>query len=254
MKAQFKYTFINGLYMRGITFMVIFTMNAVFILLGSLGLLPFAANVVAVSLGGIAIAVMFAANLVGDISIGRRMYHTPDAYLNILAPIPRWKILFTGVTTMAAMDIITMAIVIFQEVWLSLILAGTAGIREIIFWAIRENPAEAVYVLWGILILIAGYLLVLMVIMFCVTVKKSIFYKIPASGLLTFLLACGCVYILSLMQLVFIPFGSVQRYGIFIIIEMTGTAFLPVAFSMILLGAAALFLITSKLMERKINL
>lgn len=254
MKAQFKYAILNGLQMRGITFIIIFTLNTVFILLGSLGLLPVAAKITAVSLGGVAIAVMFAANLVGDISIARRMYHTPDSYLNMLTPVPRWKILLTSVTTMAAMDIITMVIVIIQEVWMSFILAGTEGIWRLIVLAMREYPTEASYVFWGFLFIIAGYLLVLMIIMFCVTAKKSILFKVPASGFLTFLLACGCIYILSLLQIVLAPFGSIQRQGIFIIINLSGTAFLPVPFVLMLFGTIVLFFITSKLMERRINL
>ena len=254
MKALFKHAFLNGLYIRGIVFAVIFTMNTIFILLSSFGFLPFAAHVTAVSLGGVAIAIMLALNIIGDISIASRMYHSPDAYVNMLTPIPRWKILFTSVITMTGMDIITMATVIYQEVWLSLSLAGNQRIISAFVWAIRNNPSDMLIIIWGILLLIAGYLLVLMIIFFCVTAKKSIFYKIPASGLLTFLLACGLLYILSLPQAVFIPFGTIERFSIFFVINLSGTAVIPIAFFILLLEAAVLFYITSKLMERRINL
>jgi len=254
MKALFKYAFLNGLYVRGIVFAVIFTMNTIFMLLGVFGLLPFAANVTAVSLGGVAIALMFAVNIIGDVSIARRMYHSPDAYVGMLAPIPRWKMLFTSVITMTIMDVVTMATVIYQEVWLSFKLAGTQRIMSNFIQAIQDNPSEMLFIIWSILMIIAGYLLLLMIIFFCVTVEKSIFYKMKASGLLTFLSACGLLYILSLPQAVFIPFGTIERFSIFFLINLSGTAVLPIAFFILLLEAAVLFYITSKLMERRINL
>ena len=67
MKAHFKYAFRTGLAARGIVFAVIFAMNLVFIILGALGRLPYAAEVTAVSLGGTAIAVMLVFNIIGDI-------------------------------------------------------------------------------------------------------------------------------------------------------------------------------------------
>jgi hypothetical protein len=70
MKAQFKYAFITGLPFRGAAFAFIFVMDAVFIALGSLGLLPFAAKVTAVSLGGVAIAAMMVFDII--IYSGRR--------------------------------------------------------------------------------------------------------------------------------------------------------------------------------------
>jgi len=58
MKVQFKYAIRAGLYARGPVFAVIFIMELIFIVLGSLGILPLAAQITAVSLGGTAIAVM----------------------------------------------------------------------------------------------------------------------------------------------------------------------------------------------------
>ena len=112
MKAQFKYVLRTGLLLRGGVFAIIFVMDLVFITLGSLGLLPFAAQITAVSLGGLAIAAMMAANIVCDVSIAGCMFSTPEAYMYALAPSPRWKLLLSSVIVMAAMDIITMAIVI----------------------------------------------------------------------------------------------------------------------------------------------
>ena len=252
MKAQFKYTFITGLSFRGAAFAFIFVMDVVFIILGSLGLLPFAGMVTAVSLGGVAISVMLVFDIIGDIAIIRRMFVAPEAYLYALTPAPRREILLASVIATAILDIVTMAVVITAEVWMSLILAGEEVWRNV--WNfVGTNSSEFLYGLWLVPLLVAGYLLIMMVILFCQTVKKSILFKIPASGLLAFLLACACFYVVSLLQLILLPFGTVERYGLLIILNLGRNA-LPFYALLTLLEAAALFVITSKLMERKINL
>jgi len=256
MKAQFKYAFFAGLHVRGITFAVIFAMNVIFITLGSLGLLPFAVHIMAVSLGGIAIAVMFAANIGSDVALANWMFSPPKAYLHALTPAPRWKTLLAGIATMTVMDFVTMAIAIASLVWLTLILAsGNAGHVSIEGNWVLETNYPFISVSRGILfvlLMIASYLLILMIIMFCVTMKKSLFYKLPASGFLTFLLACLCFYVAGLLQLALIPFSEVQRNGIFIVITLGETA-MPMLILLTFLKAGALFFLTSKLMER-INL
>jgi hypothetical protein len=253
MKAQFKYAFRTGLAFRGEAFAVIFAMDAVFIALGSLGLLPFAAQVTAVSLGGVAIAAMLVFDIIGDVAIMRRMFSVPEAYLYALTPVPRRKIILASVITAAILDIVTMAVVITAERWLAFILAGKETSRAV--WdAMSTQSQDYLYTFfWFTLLLIAGYLFLMMVILFCITVKKSILYRIPASGLLTFFLACACFYVTSLLQLVLIPFGAVDRYGLLIILNIGWNA-LPFYALLLLLEAIGLFLMTSKLMERKINL
>ena len=253
MKAQFKYAFITGLYIRGQVFAVIFIMNAVFIILGALGLLPLAAHITAVSLGGVAIAVMLAADIIADVFIARRMFSAPEAYLHALTPVPRRRTLLASVITMAVLDIVTMAVVITQEVWLSFNLAGDS-IKQLVWDFINSERAQLVYALWCILLLIAFYFLLMMVIMFCVTMKKSVFFKMPVPGLLAFLTACGCFYVASLLQLILAPFGDVQRYWLLIIITLNNGTAIPLLILLTLLETAALFILTSKLMERKINL
>ena len=252
MKAQFKYAFLSGLYFRGPVFAVVFVMNTVFITLGSLGLLPFAAHITAVSLGGVAIAVMMAANIIGDIAIARSMFSAPKAYLYALTPTPRWKNLLAGILAMAAMDFVTMVFAITTQVWLAL---NLAMVRNVVTNFIRNQMSVEylMYITWGALMLVAGYFLIITLIMFCVTAKKSIFYKMPASGLMAFLMTCVCVYVINLLLLVLAPFGAVQRYGIFIIISI-GRAALPVYAMLIFLISAGLFVLTSKLMEKRMNI
>ena len=256
MKAHFKYIFRSSLSTRGGVFIVIFLMYLVFITLGSLGVLPLAAQITAVSLGGVAIAVMSVVNIVDDVAIIRRMFSAPGAYLLALTPAPRRKTLLASVIAMMMMDIITMAIVISGEVWLAMMLAGevSGNALRIAFDVIRNLDIPVLlYTLFGAFMLVAGYLLIMMTILFCITVKKSILYKKPASGLLTFLLACGCIYIFSLLGLLMAPFGTVNTYGMFINITL-GSEVMPIYALLLLLEVAGLFIITSKLMERKMNI
>ena len=253
MKAQFKYAFLAGLFFRGPVFIVIFILNTVFIILGSAGLLPFAAHVTAVSLGGIALAVMLTACIIGDIAIGRRMFLMPEAYLHALTPVPRRKTLFASIITMAVMDLISIAFVVFTQVWLSLNLAGIS-IWNLIREASGGNPDMVTYIIMLCLLMVSFYILTLNVIMFSVTVKKSFFFKIPASGLLAFLSACGCFYAAGLLQLLIAPFSEVSRYLFMIIITPVSAIAIPLLIALTLLEAAGLFILTSKLMERKINL
>jgi hypothetical protein len=252
MKAQFKYAFMTGINIRGIIFAVIFAMMAIFIILGLLGGMPVPAHITAVSLGGVAIAVMFAANIYSDVSIIKRMFAVPEAYLHLLTPVPRRKILLASVITMLVMDFITMAVVITGQVWLSFNLTGFKW--NAILSAARTNPYDLLLAAWGILEFIAGYLLLMMIILLGVTAKKSIFFKLPASGLLAFLLACACVYAFSLLQLILAPFGTVLRNGLLIIVNINNAAGLLVISLLTVLEAAGLFFATSKLMERRMNI
>jgi len=253
MKAQFKYAFLAGLYLRGPVFAVIFLMNTVFTLLGFAGALPFAAQVTAVSLGGIGIAVMLAGCIIGDIHIGKRLFASPESYLHALTPVPRWKTLFASIVTMTALDIFTMAFAIFTQVCMSLNLAGGNVWREISGY-FSENPDMTAFIIAGAMLLFALYLLSLTIIMFTITMKNSVFFKIPASGLLAFLTACGCFYIASLLQLLIAPFSYVERYLFMIMITPVSGAAIPFLITLTLLEAAGLFVLTSKLLERKINL
>ena len=254
MKALCKYAFLDGLYVRGPVFVIIFIMNTVFILLGSLGLLPYAAHITAVSLGGIAIAVMITANIIGDVSIISRIFTAPAAYLYALTPMLRWKVLLAGSIAMAVMDLITMTFVICSQVLLSFNMIGFNDIWGIIIMAFSQNFVTISHILLGILLLIAAYLLIVQLVLFCVTVKKSILYKVPASGLLVFLAALVCIYGISLLQLSLLPFASVNRYRIFFILTLSSHAALIAYVLLTLLEAVGFFILTSKLFEKKVNI
>ena len=116
------------------------------------------------------------------------------------------------------------------------------------------GASEALYGFLLLLLFIACYLFFLMVILFSVTAKKSILYKKPASSLLALLLGIACIYVGNLLWFVLVPFGSVSAYGAFITITVSSQAGLVIAVLLTLVETAGLFALTSKLMERKMNI
>lgn len=254
MKAQFKYTLLAGLHIRGIVFLVIFLMNLAFIILGAFGVLPLAANVTAVVFAWVGMYVMFIANVVSDIGIIRRLFSAPNAYLSALTPLNRGKTLLASVIAITIMDVVSMAVAISGATWLSLRLVGNffdifGFIRNV---AIMEF-SYTVFSLGSVLLLISGYLLVLMFIIACVAVRKSLFYQKRAGKLLTVAVAIGAMYVISISPLLLVPFGTVHyNWGFFHISFGVSGMFAYGVLSLV--QAFVLFIIASKLMERKLNI
>ena len=252
MKAQFKYSFLTGLHVRLPVFAVITVMMLVFGVLGSLGLLPEAALITAVSLGGVSIAVMMAFNIQSDVVIARRMFRAPDAYLYALTPARRGHTLFSSLITMLVLDIVTFAVIVTGEIWLSLNLAGNS-LGQAFLGGISGAWSELLPWLWWIPYAIFVDLLIVQVVVFSAVAGKSILYKKPASGFLSFLLACGCFYLWSLLNLILAPFGSLERFGVFFTVNLNGAGVIPLIL-LTALEATGLFVLTAKLLERKINI
>ena len=252
MKAQFKHALYAGGFTRLAIFMVIFVMNFVFILLGAVGLLPLAAQITAVSLSGVGISVMAVTNLIGDISIIRYRFASPRAYLYALTPVPRWKTLLASIVTIVVTDVVTMAASIFGVVMLALNLAGNY-VGDLFWNIISINPYKIMAGFWFCALAVAGYLLMLMVIIFCITLNKSLFYQKRGGGMLTALVAIGMLFAINISQIVLAPFGAVSRWGMHFTIYL-GRFGIAMYALLLLAEAAALFVITSKLMERKLNI
>jgi len=253
MKAQFKYAFRSGLSVRGPVFAVILAAELLVILLGSMGWLPLSVMIAAVTLGGIAIAVMLAVNIYSDVLIFNRIFSAPEAYLHALTPAPRREVLLASVVAAGVLDISTMAVVILGQVWLAILLASS-NVWSIIMKAILWDSSAVVHGLLIMASLLATYLLILMIILFCLTMKKSVFYQKRGGWLLTALLAVGIVYLATLTSLFLIPFGTVYFFGKVFILVTVGDLGMAFYVLLKLLEAVALFVVTSKLMERSMNI
>ena len=254
MKAQFKYAFLSGLHIRGIVFAVILIINLFFVLLGLLGLLPVPAMIAGVALSGVGISVMTITNIISDIGIIRRLFAAPGAYLHALTPTHRGKTLLASVAAIAVMDVVSMTVVTTGVTWQGLMLAG----RYVDIWRFIQNfhmfDGSYIAFMSGVfLTTIAGYLLVLMFITACITVKRSIFYQKSTGVLLTALCAIGVLYVFSLSNFLLVPFGYVSRDFWFFTINIDGPG--TIAYGILtLIQAFALYLVSAKLMERKLNI
>jgi len=238
---------------RLITFAIIFIVNIVFIVLGSLGLLPLAAQITAVSLSGTAIGVIAIFNIISDISIIRSMFSAPGAVFYALTPVSRGKTLAVNVITMLLTDFVTMATSIGSVVILAVNLGS--NYTNINFWeSIRYyGGLNVTFALLSLALAIVSYLLFMMVIIFCIAVRKSIFYNKRAGGFLAVITGAIVFYIASLTPLLVAPFGNINWF--FGIITVTvGNLGMGLYTLLQFTLASILFVITSKIMERKLNI
>jgi len=252
MKVQFKYI-IRSEIMRLIVFAVILAVNLSFIILGTLGVLPLAARIVAVSLSGTAIGAMVVFNIIGDISIINRMYNAPGAVLYALTPTPRKNMLLASVISMFVMDIVTLAVSILGVIFLALGLGGYySGLSIAEMIQIGEFPALRLGLIGGANFM-AFYLYVITLILFCKAVRRSVLYNKPAGGFLAFLLAVGIIYVTNISAFLIAPFGTVSRFFAFFTIDV-GYLGMGMHALLIFIISAVLFLLTTRLIERKINI
>jgi len=247
------YAFRAGASPRLIVFAVILVMNLAFIVPGLFGILPTAALITAVSLSGTAIAVMAVFNIIGDVSIGNTMFSTTSAPFYALTPAPRRNTLLASVIAMFVMDFVTMVFSIASVVFLSINLGNQ--FMDYNIWETMSGGfgLDAQNILVPLVLFIAYYLFFLMLIMFCKTFRKSVLYNKHAGGFLAFLIAVGIFYLSTTSALLLAPFGSVTRLYVFFTVNV-GFLGMGLYALLHLIFAAVMFYLTSRLMERKMNI
>ena len=182
------------------------------------------------------------------------MYTAPGAYIYALTPSQRRNTLLSSVIAIMVMDIVTMAVTITSVVLLSFNLAGD-NTGTIVWDSMRTSMPEILLnVLTVTALLIAFYLFVTMVILFCIIMRKSVFYNKPAGGLLVALLPVAICVIMNFSHWLIAPFGSVTRdSGLFFTITVGYAGMIAYAV-LLFIFAAILFIFSSKLLERRINI
>ena len=252
-KSLFSYAFRAGMSPRLYAFAVILVMNLAFIIPGLFGVLPGPALITGVSLSGTAIAVMAVFNIIGDISISSSLFSASNAPFYALTPAPRKNTLLACVLAMLITDFVTMAISIAGVITLSINLGGFYSGDNI--WALvyRNAASYATNALLPVALLIAAYLFIMMLIIFCRAFRNSHLYNKRAGGFLAFLLAVGIYYLSTVSVLLLAPFGTVTRVlGWFqVTVGHLGTGMYAL---LLLIFAAVMFILTSSIMERKMNI
>ena len=261
MKAQFKYAFRAGISPRLIVFAILVVVNLAFILPGMLGIFPLAAQIVGVALSGCAIAVMLVFNVIGDIKIIGHTF-SPGAAFFALAPVHRGKTLAANVLSMMIMDLVTMAVLIFGTVILSINL-GSHYVGDSL-WSITTHYYGAGWnvphlaevgrdIILYLAIGIAAYLSIVMTVLFSIAMRKSVLYNVPAGGFLALLITVAIVYITNLLNFLLVPFGHISRFFFTFTIQLGFLGSWMYAL-LLLIVAAVLFILTSRILERKLNI
>jgi len=234
-------------------FAVVLVMNLAFIIPGLLGILPGAALITAVALSGTAIGVMAVFNIIGDVSIGNIIFSTSGAPFYALTPAPRRNTLLASVIAMFVMDFITMAISIAGVVILSINLGSFYSGLSLSQMMQDSGVIGLSNVLIPFMVGVAFYLFVIMLIMFCRAFRKSVLYSRHAGGFLAFLAGVGIFYLSTVSVLLLAPFGTVTWFYGFITVTV-GYLGMGMYALLILIFAAVMFVLTSRLIERKMNI
>jgi hypothetical protein len=252
-KSSLYYAFRAGASPRLIVFAVILVMNLAFIIPSMFGLLPAAALITAVSLSGMAIGVMTVFNVLGDVSIGSTVFSASGAPFYALTPAPRRNTLLASAIAMFVMDFVTMAISITSVVILSINLGGHFLDLNFLQMMASSYGFDVQYAFMVFAIGVAFYFFLVMLIMFSRTLRKSVFYTKRAGGFLAFLAGVGIFYLFTVSTLLLIPFGTVTWLYGFISITV-GYLGMGMYALLMLIFAAVMFILTSRLMERKMNI
>lgn len=184
--------------------------------------------------------------ILADYEIIKSLFTAPKGYYIFLVPVAGWKVLLGRLAAILTWDIPGF-------------IAGIAGIvvqaflqSDMPFSFKIENP---VWVITFILMAILKFLLLLLIIFLMAALTKSIFFAVKIRALLGALGGILIYYVMSLLDLILIPFCGFERNGIFISLNITSGNYMAAGIYMLLtlLKVAILFCITSYLLERKVN-
>ena len=245
---QFKYAFKHGATLRYTVFGIVFAINVVFGLLAYFGILGFAAAVTAVSLSGVGLGAVIIVNIIAGIINLNNVLCPPTAYANALVPVKSGKVLFARLVAIIAQDLITMVLCIFGVVWLSFYLAGitTNAVANIQVDVYTESVTAS---LFGC----AMYAYIYMFAVFCYVLNKSIFFNKKCRAIFTIGAGIATFWLISLLDFTLIPFATVDNWFIFYNITLhdaLGTAIHGVVTAV---KITILFVVTSRLMDRRMN-
>ena len=233
---------------RTAAFIVMAAVNVFFIVWTALVPWNLALYIVGVSLSGCALCALFIFQILGDASIDRYVFKAPQGYAVNLFPVNSWKLLLSRTIAIVAQDVIGLALGVAGTTYLSLQLGGV-GERVMRYFDFET-------ILCGVLLFIVMYTLVVLAVAFARILSSSVFYTMKGRGILSLLTTLLALYALSFLDFLAAPFGYVQSFGTMFIINVDyGLSLGAIVYLLALLAqCAVLFIVSSRLMERKINL
>lgn len=236
----------------------IILLNAALMAIFGLGnVLGMAGRVLSVTLSSVALGAVVIAAIVLDIDALRRMFVTPSAYAVHLTPSRGWHLLGSRLLIAVLQDIFLLFFGIFGVVLQALLLANSDSAFQVfsdIFATLLNHGNITVFVSCAVLL---GYAELLTTIYFGATLSRTLFSSLRGRVLLSVLVTLAVSYVLSLTNVALLPFAdSVSQYGLAIsahFSKVSGPATI-VILAVQLVRIAALFVSSSLLIERRINL
>lgn len=248
MRAQFKYSLRAYLTPRAIALSAVLVMCLVFGLLGYNDIYGYGGKVTAVVLSALGLFGILVVCFITDFEMLRGLCTAPAGYVTLLTPVKSWKLILPRVITILVEDMLCLIAGITGVAIQGLIVSGYTGDM---FWGEFDWSF-----LWGLAVILLGYIFLIMIVLFCIVLSKSLFYSRRIGTFLAVLATIATAYVFNLLNFVLAPFGAVDSVGIFYNISLiAGPTLGMAAYSLLsLCKSAALFLASSYLMERKINI
>jgi hypothetical protein len=249
MLKQFKYALRETGALRLGTFAGVVAVNTAFFVFASIFSDIGWPRVSAIVFSSLILCAVVGCCIVADISTFRGIFHPDRAGYVLLTPAGGAEILGARVLTMALADIINLA----------------AGITGILLQSLRrveinwERFAEEIapdVIVSSLVMIFLFYLILTLALFFARAMRASVFHSVAGGGILGSLSAAAAVYILSFIDFALLPLGGLYRRGLFFSITLElGFNWGMAAFLLLsLIKCAVLFVLTARLIERRINL
>ncbi|MCL2634830.1 MAG: hypothetical protein FWD34_10000 [Oscillospiraceae bacterium] len=258
MSKQLKYAARTGLDIRLIALGVTVVLNVVFGILGMAGITGEGWQTAAVSFSAFSLVAILVVSIIVLSQSYMSVYQAPLAHTTLLTPVKRWKIILSRIITIVVLDLFSWVIGITGIVWQALILAedidfsiGVSMDSTVHVLAVGIGYA-AVYILAAVI----GYTLFVTLVFYIGAIEKCLFAGKRLGKLMGIGVCLATIYLINLTDLLMAPFAHISRHNVFFTVTINPgiNAGLIALMILYLIKVAALFLITAKLTERKINL
>ena len=250
MSDQIKYSARYGLELRLFTFLAVIVLNVAFAFLGYNNIYGTGGKITAIVLSSLAATGVCVVCLIADIQSVRGIFSAPTGYNMGLVPVAGWKILLGRIIPMVAFDLVSIA-------------AAASGvvIQTFIHTRLSLQAVGAVidsgYLLWSGAAVFLEYLSFLNLIFLTLAISKSVLFRFRGRGFLTFLafLLIAYAHTLSYLVLGLVAPLSYYGYGLFTISIYAGLNVGMVSYLLLtLLTSGVMFLLTARMIERRLNL
>lgn len=214
-------------------------------------------RVLSVTLSSVALGAVVIAAIVLDIDAMRRLFVTPSAYAVHLTPSRGYHLLGSRLIIAVVQDVFLLFFGILGVVLQAMVLGNPSSAFQVfadLFAAVIRHPRISLFVV-GIVLL--SYTQLLATIYFGATLSRTLFASKRGRVLLSVLATIAASYVLSLLNAALLPFAdSVGWYGLAITahFHVFTTPALVAILAIQLVRTAALFISSSLLIERRINL